>query len=254
MQLGGGAACLVPLQHSLYQSGLLGTWPNGEFTGFLSLEMVWYIAISMLALVYLNERPNVLVCLALLILVFAQIACAFGHRVPMGRLSMLVCCVPGAVCYRRAQGDISERHFLVLFGLLTFIIALNLFVGFKLFPSAHPSASFKMAIDSWAVTAVIFFVPLFMRRTTLCEHPALSFLGRVSYSIYLLHGVILMLLIQLHGITLIVRVVVVTLVLSTLTYQFLELPPIRFGHSLKHVRRDLPAASMVVGETADRPC
>jgi peptidoglycan/LPS O-acetylase OafA/YrhL len=110
-----------------------------------------------------------------------------------------------------------------------------------------------MAIDSWAVAAVIFFVPFFMRRTTLWEHPALSFLGRISYSIYLLHGVVLILLIQLHGITLIVSAVVVTLVLSTLTYQFLELPPIRFGHSLKHVRRDLPAASVVVGATADRP-
>ena len=30
----GIAACLVMLQHSLYQSGLLGDWPNSELTGF----------------------------------------------------------------------------------------------------------------------------------------------------------------------------------------------------------------------------
>jgi peptidoglycan/LPS O-acetylase OafA/YrhL len=325
----GIAACLVLLQHSLYQSGLLGDWPGGELTGFipnwlelgetgvvafflvsgfviplslektrdfglfwihralriyplyitvfvvtivikegggihsirgwlldglshifflqeylrlenfvggswtLFLEMVWYIAISVLALIYLNKRPNVLVCLSLLISVLAQIACAFGHHLPMGRLSMLICCVLGLVCYRREQGDISNRNFFVLSGLLTFIIALNLFVGFKLFPRANPSVSFQTAIDSWALAAVIFFIPFFMRQIALWDHSTLSFLGRISYSVYLLHGIILMLLIRLHGVGLIVVAFVVTLGLSTLTYQFIELPPIRFGHSLK---------------------
>ena len=118
---------------------------GGSWTLFL--ELVWYIAISVLALIYLNKRPNVLVCLSLLISVLAQIACAFGHHVPMGHLSMLICCVFGLVCYRREQGDISDRNFFVLFGLLIFIIALNLFVGFKLFPSANPSVSFHTAIE-----------------------------------------------------------------------------------------------------------
>jgi peptidoglycan/LPS O-acetylase OafA/YrhL len=195
--------------------------------------MVWYIAITVLALVYLNKRPNVLVCLSLLISVFAQIACAFGHHLPMGRLSMLVCCVFGLVCYRREQGDISNRNFFLLFVLLTFIIALNLFVGFKLFPSANPSVSFQTAIDSWALAAIIFFIPFFMRQIALWDHATLSFLGRISYSVYLLHGIILILLIRLHGVGLIVVAFVVTLGLSTLTYQFIELPPIRFGHSLK---------------------
>ena len=206
-----------------------------------------------LLLVYLNKRPNVLVCLSLLISVFAQIACAFGHHLPMGRLSMLVCCVFGLVCYRREQGDISDRNFFVLFGLLIFIIALNLFVGFKLFPSANPSASFKTVIDSWALAAVIFFIPFFMRQIALWDHSTLSFLGRISYSIYLLHGIILMLLIRLHGFGLIVVAFAVTLGLSTLSYRFIELPPIRFGHSLKRVRGALPAASKAVDATADRP-
>jgi peptidoglycan/LPS O-acetylase OafA/YrhL len=238
------------LSHIFFLQEYLG---QEEFVGgswTLSLEMVWYIAITVLALVYLNKRPNVLVCLSLLISVFAQIACAFGHHLPMGRLSMLVCCVFGLVCYRREQGDISDRNFFVLFVLLTFIIALNLFVGFKLFPSANPSASFKTAIDSWALAAVIFFIPFFMRQIALWNHSTLSFLGRISYSIYLLHGIILMLLIRLHGIGLIVVAFAVTLGLSTLSYRFIELPPIRFGHSLKRVRGALPPTSKTVD--ADR--
>jgi peptidoglycan/LPS O-acetylase OafA/YrhL len=141
----------------------------------------------------------------------------------------------------------------VLFVLLTFIIALNLFVGFKLFPNANPSASFKTAIDSWALAAVIFFIPFFMRQIALWDHSTLSFLGRISYSIYLLHGIVLMLLIRLHGIGLIVVAFAITLGLSTLSYRFIELPPIRFGHSLKRVRGALPAASKAVDVTADRP-
>ena len=31
----GIAACLVMLQHSLYQSGLLGDWPGTKLTGFI---------------------------------------------------------------------------------------------------------------------------------------------------------------------------------------------------------------------------
>jgi peptidoglycan/LPS O-acetylase OafA/YrhL len=247
-----GLSQLFFLQDYLGQeSFVLGSWT-------LSLEMVWYIGISILALVYLNKRPGILVCLSLLISILAGIACALGLHLPMGRLSMLIACVLGLICYRRDQGDISNRKFSVLFGLLIFNIALNLFVGFKLFPGAHPSASFKMAIDSWGLAAVVFFVPFFTRKITLWEHPVLSYLGRNSYSIYLVHGIVLILLLRLHGlvrlggIPLIVIVFGITLGLSTLTYRFIELPPIRFGHSLKRVRRDMPAASAAVGAMADR--
>ena len=241
-----GLSHIFFLQEYLRQENFVG----GSWT--LSLEMVWYIVISVLALIYLNKRPNVLVCMILLISLLAQIACAFGHHLPMGRLSMLVCCVFGLVCYRREQGDISDRAFLVLFGLLTFIIALNLFVGFKLFPGAHPSTSFQTAIVSWALAAVIFFVPFFMRQIVLWDHSTFSFIGRISYSIYLLHGVILILLIKLHGVGLIVVAFVVTFAFSTLSYQFIELPPICFGHSLKPARGALPAVSKAIDATADR--
>ena len=65
------------------------------------------------------------------------------------------------------------------------------------------------------------------------ERSAFSFLGRISYSVYLLHGIVLLLLIPVHGIGLIVVAFIVTIGMSTLTYRFIELPPICFGHSLK---------------------
>ena len=327
----GIAACLVLLQHSLYQSGLLGAWPSQELTGFipnwlelgetgvvafflvsgfviplslertgdfglfwihrvlriyplyvvvfvitiiisgggdvhslrgwtinclahafflqeylgqqnfvggswtLSLEMVWYIGISGLFLISLNKNIALVVGLSLLVSVIAQLSCALGHHLPMGRLSMLLCCVLGLVCYRREQGDISERMFAVLSALLGIGILLNVYIGFQLFPSPHPSAYFTMVIDSWALAAVIFFIPFFTRKATLWEHSALTFLGRISFSVYLLHGIVLYLLglIELRGVLLIVVTFVVTVCISSITYRFIELPPIRFGHSFK---------------------
>jgi peptidoglycan/LPS O-acetylase OafA/YrhL len=334
----GIAACLVLLQHSLYQSGLLGDWPARALTGFipnwlelgetgvvafflvsgfviplslertgdfglfwvhrvlriyplyvlvfvitivvtgggevhsirgwllnglahafflqeylgqenfvggswtLSLEMAWYIGISGLFLISLNKNAVVVVGLGLLVSILAQLSCAVGHHLPMGRLSMLMCCVFGLVCYRHDQGDISDRSFAVLSALLCFTIVSNLYVGFKLFPSFNSSVPFKTVIDSWSVAAVIFFVPFFMRQATLWEHSIFGFLGRISYSVYLLHGVVLYLLARtsLDGIRLIVVAFVVTIGLATLAYQFIELPPIRFGHSLKRRPRIAP--------------
>jgi peptidoglycan/LPS O-acetylase OafA/YrhL len=335
----GIAACLVLLQHSLYQSGLLGVWPGGDLTGFiptwlelgetgvvafflvsgfvipfslertgdfglfwvhralriyplyvtvfvltilvsggggihsirgwlfnglahafflqeylgqenfvggswtLSLEMVWYIGISGLFLISLNKQPNVLVSLSILVSVLAQTSCALGHHLPMGRLSMLLCCVFGLVCYRREQGDISGKHFALLSGALSVTIALNLFVGFQIFPGVHPSASFKMVIVSWALAAVIFFASFFTRQAGLWQSSVFSFLGRISYSVYLLHAVVLYMLslIPLVGIQLIGVAFFVTIGLSTLSYRFIELPPIRFGHSLKPKHRAISA-------------
>jgi peptidoglycan/LPS O-acetylase OafA/YrhL len=343
----GIAACLVLLQHSLYQSGLLGVWPGGDLTGFiptwlelgetgvvafflvsgfvipfslertgdfglfwvhralriyplyvtvfvltilvsgggeihsirgwlfnglahafflqeylgqenfvggswtLSLEMVWYISISGLFLVSLNKRPNVLVSLSVLVSVLAQISCALGHHLPMGRLSMLVCCVFGLVCYRRDQDDISDKHFALLSAVLSVTIVLNLFVGFQLYPGIHSSAPFKMVIVSWVLAAIMFFTAFFMRQASLWQNSVFSFLGRISYSVYLLHAVVLYVLslIPLVGIQLIGVAFVVTIGLSTLTYQFIELPPIRFGHSLKAKQRATSVAELSASAT-----
>ena len=336
----GIAACLVMLQHSLYQSGFLGNWPSATLTGFipnwlelgetgvvafflvsgfviplslektdnfrlfwihralriyplylaifaltfavrwggdiasirtffldagahllflqeylkqeefvggswtLSLEMIWYIGLSSLFLLSLNRKTTLLVGLTVIVSVMAQLACANGLHLPMGRLSMLVCCVLGLVCYRHECGAISQKTFVTLFVILVSTIVLNIFVGLQLFPSANPTASFKEAIDSWALAGAVFFVPYFMRRTALWTHSIFGFLGRISYSIYLLHPVVLYLLwlAGISGIALIGIVFSVTIAASVLTYRFIESPPIRFGHSLK-VRRKVRVAA-----------
>jgi peptidoglycan/LPS O-acetylase OafA/YrhL len=100
-----------------------------------------------------------------------------------------------------------------------------------------------MAIDSWGLAAVVFFVPFALRDASIWNHSLLSFLGQISYSVYLVHPVVLLLLSRtaISGLPLIVVTFAVTIFISTLTYRLVESPPIRFGHSLRRVR-PLPAA------------
>jgi peptidoglycan/LPS O-acetylase OafA/YrhL len=227
------------LQEYLKQEGFVpGSWT-------LSLEMIWYIAISFAFVLAFSRRTNLLVAFGVVLSLTAQVVCASGHHFPMGRVSLLVCCLLGLVSYRYAFGAISLKHFMCLAGILIATIILNLFVGFYLFAGPHPSATFKMAFDSWVLAGTIFFIPLFTRDAAIWEHSFLSYLGRISYSTYLLHGVIIYLLLRIHlsGITLIGATVLLTFFVSTLSYKFIEAPWIRFGHTMKFRKAPVSAAS-----------
>jgi peptidoglycan/LPS O-acetylase OafA/YrhL len=222
-------AHLFFVQEYLKQQNFVG----GSWT--LSLEMIWYIAISILAVLSLNKKTVSLVVAGLLLSFLADAACASGHHLPMGRLSMLLCCVLGLVFYRRDAGHLSGRSFTCLSFALVAAIALNLFLGFGLFPGSHPTATFRTVACSWSLAAFVFIMPFLTRRATIWSHPAFGFLGRHSYSIYLLHPIVLFMLTSGHvaGAFLIAVTFVVTIAVATLTYRFIEAPPIRVGHRLR---------------------
>jgi peptidoglycan/LPS O-acetylase OafA/YrhL len=175
------------------------------------------------------------VAAAVLASLAAEIFCANGLRLPMGRLSMLVCCVFGFVCYRYERNELSDKHFAIAFVILTAAIFANLLVGMALFPSDHPTSTFVMARQSWFLAGVIFFAAYFTRNSPLWRDPRISFIGRISYSIYLVHPIVLYVFsfTAVTGLVLIVLVFGITIALSALAYQFIEAPPIRFGHALR---------------------
>src|SRR5690242_10680579 len=100
------------IQEYTGQEGFVG----GSWT--LSLEMVWYISISCAFALSINKRTNLIVAVTVLVLMTAVISSAVHAHLPMGRLSMLVCCVFGLVCYRRERGNISTSHFGALSAIL----------------------------------------------------------------------------------------------------------------------------------------
>lgn len=118
------------------------------------------------------------------------------------------------------------------------MIVLNLLIGMLLYPSGNPTATFGMAADSWALALVIFLIPYLTRGKALWAHSGIAFLGRISYSIYLMHPVVLYGLTRttLDGFVLIGTTFVVTIAISIVTYRYIELPPIRFGHNLRAIK------------------
>ena len=226
-------AHLLFIQEYIKQENFVG----GSWT--LSLEMIWYATISGLAVISLNRNNVMLVVASLVLSIAADTICALGHPLPMGRLSMLLCCVLGLICYRRDSGHITSKMFSVLSVALVCGIGLNLYCGFYLFPSAHPSATFTMVACSWSAAAIVFFLPFFTRKSAVWSLPLFGFLGRHSYSIYLLHPIILYLLASAHlaSAPLIGATFLLTIGCAMLTYRFVEAPPIRMGHLLKAKRR-----------------
>jgi peptidoglycan/LPS O-acetylase OafA/YrhL len=92
-----------------------------------------------------------------------------------------------------------------------------------------------MAIDSWALAALVFLVPYFSRGRGIWSGSAFSFLGRISYSIYLVHPVLLLLLsfFAVKGFTHLALIFPLTILVATVTYRVIEQPPIKFGHSYR---------------------
>jgi peptidoglycan/LPS O-acetylase OafA/YrhL len=226
------AAHLFFVQEYLQIANFVG----GSWT--LSLEAVWYLGVSVLFCLSLNRKTWFVVTIAVVFSLAAEIACALGHHLPMGRLSMLVCCVAGMVCYRRESGALSPEYFRVVMAILLAVITANLLVGMLLFPSPHPTASFQMAGDSWLLAALIFFIPFTLRESRIWGHSFFSFLGRISYSIYLVHPIILLILTRLKivGPVAVLLTAGATILIATATYRWIEAPAIRFGHSRKASR------------------
>ncbi|MDE1901937.1 MAG: acyltransferase [Alphaproteobacteria bacterium] len=226
------AAHLFLVQEYVKQPNFVG----GSWT--LSIEMVWYIGLSALFLLGLNRKTGLLVALAAAVSALACVVCANGIHVPMGRLSMLVCCVLGLLCYRFEAGVLSSRRFAFLASVLLAVIAVNLSVGFLFYPGAHPSATFDMVRDSWGLAGLVFFVPFFLRHASLWGHGVLSYLGRISYSVYLIHGVILLLLERtaIRGVPFVLATFVSAIAVASLSYRLIESPPIKFGHRLKSMK------------------
>jgi len=220
---------LLFIQEYVQQEGFVG----GSWT--LSLEIIWYAVISTLFVLSLNKKTWSLVIVSLVVSGIAELMCVTGHHLAMGRVSMLLCCVLGLVCYRWERGSISGRAFAILSSLLAVAIISNLLVGFQLFPGPHPSATFRMAFFSWSLAGTVFFLPFLTRNAGFWGHSGFSFLGRISYSVYLVHPIVLYVLLSTHltGILLIAVTFAATICLSTVTYRFVESPPIRLGHRLK---------------------
>jgi peptidoglycan/LPS O-acetylase OafA/YrhL len=208
----------------------------------LSLEAVWFLGFTILFVLGVHRRVGWLVALCLLFSLLTCVVTAFDLRLPMGRLSLLLVCVLGLFCVRREFGEIDKRVFVLAFAAVACAIALNLVVGFLLYPSPAAAApSFRCVAISWAVGMAIFLGPYLFGALPLARNRVLAWLGKFSYSIYLVHVLAILAFEQtsLEGTTRVLAIIAATLALSGLTYRWIEQPMIAYAHTLRPARAAL---------------
>jgi peptidoglycan/LPS O-acetylase OafA/YrhL len=159
----------------------------------------------------------------------------------------------GTVMYRMTTGEVSPK---VAWGVfLGAMAAMTLAHGTYHIGYTEPVSG---ATPQWwteAVTflgAYVFFGGMLMLRRKEFPRPFV-YLGTISYSVYLMHAVVLILVPQIgSGVATFLLWNVVTLVAASLTYRFIERPAIQLGRRVVAIRRRRGEALPAAGTSAWR--
>ena len=198
----------------------------------LGIELVWYVLFAVSLVIWQDDAakwldrlvPGALLALTLLSLVLHS-------RIPLGRPMMIYAAVLGFQCQRHAVGRLDDKA--LLFSILRFaLVSLTAsWVAFGYFH--HPRITLAQDLGPWVLALAVFLACVLSRSLReakwLNAGPA-PYLGAISYSIYLLHPVVI------NATDLYVgpqwRVAVAlggTCLLAALAHRFVEVPGIALG-------------------------
>ena len=221
----------------------------------LPLELLFYALCCVLFLLRLLARPALSLALGLAAMFLAELAAAaYGRSLPAGRFGLLLCALLGAVVMRWLDGRGSGRVLAALALALASVVSLGLWLRFSRFPVAHEIAAptAGVVLLSWLLAALLFTLLVAVRARAMPR--ALLALGRISYSFYLWHiPVILVIAIERHrhapsagAISAwfsLALVLAATTLIAELGYRAVELPGIRLGARFAGERRRPPRTS-----------
>jgi len=201
----------------------------------LSLEVIWYIFFWIYFAYWgAGKIGHVTLFAALALVSLALLSICVDQRLPLGRFSMLLAALYGAMLCAHRLDKIDQKRAIAASLACLGAISFALWVGFGHF--THPKVTWVSAAIPWCISFLLF--------TTLCttnltffhdrRHPArLASLGALSYGIYLLHEPIYVALaIYLKDGALLLSATLVTLMISTLAHILIERPAMRLGRRL----------------------
>lgn len=200
----------------------------------LLFEMLFYIGLSVLFVVGLHRR-TVLLAVGMAALGVAE--CAFaryglhrhGSLGPFNLATMLT----GTVLYRAYAGELSARTAARTVGsvLALLVTGLAIRLAGDGDPRALGAASFRPMLFAWLVAYGIVLAGFALRSRDVPR--ILVRLGVISYSVYLMHALVLVAVPQARsGLLTAVVWIGVTLVLAESTYRLVESPGIALGRRL----------------------
>lgn len=203
----------------------------------LTIEMIFYIVCSALSWMGLLRRSYAICWMALIAAAGVGLGAplALHHRVEMAGLFYVVCLAGGTVLYRFSRGEISRRALTALgLGIAIFVSAgtwLNYVAMKKADPFEH--YTFVAVVLPWAAAWMLFLF-LLTRPPHQIFPSGLLWVGKISYSLYLLHPLVLAFFgVQEGDLVAFGLYVTLALLAASCTYLLIEWPAMRMGRRLQ---------------------
>lgn len=205
----------------------------------LPLEFAWY---ALFAALFYRLGEERIVPLAQVyvgsIVVLSALSAAVGVRLPLGRVCMIGAAIIGYLAFEQASNQLDGRTFWRIASAFAASAALGAFVSYGV--NQHPSISLFNALSAWILAIASFYVLIgsaTLRQHALVSSGPMQWLGWVSYSLYLVHGIVLNVVGRFDlGYWALVVAPAVSLALSAVSYRLVEKPAISAGRRLE---RDL---------------
>ena len=201
----------------------------------LTYELFFYVSCSLLFAFGVLGRTRLWASVASLgYLSVALIAALVFHRsVSASKMSLVITAFIGTLFYRHSLGKVRGSALIQVLAVM--VIAVPLANYYRMFIYPRPGfvneGTFRSVCLAWVLGYTIFIVFYLMRDR---EFPSvLLWLGRTSYSVYLLHTLVIALLPErLSAWSGMLLLFGITLALSELTYRWVERPAFGLQHRI----------------------
>jgi peptidoglycan/LPS O-acetylase OafA/YrhL len=219
--------------------------PNAEGLYYtLGMEMAFYLFASTLFFCKFHRRSLIIAWTASIALSLAGtlVPLFLHHRVPMAGLFYFLCMLIGTTTYRNFTKELSTRNLSVLLIFVALTTVAEIFCNYVLIKKADPGEQFTLpaVLLPWLTAYVVFLLAFKFRARSLPK--LFAWLGTISYSVYLLHPSVARILpAGFHGVLSFLFVLAVTLLLSALTYRYVEQPFITLGRTLQQCSQESAA-------------
>lgn len=218
---------------------LLPPWVGMEnFVGgswTLLIEFAWYFVFSVAAFSRFGAGVKLVHLYVMAFIVFTVFCFLYAPTFPLYRVTSFSLCFWGYLYYLRYAGEVSQRTFALTTAAFALAVAWAVFVGFREAPGTDADApSLLNGSLSYAIALLGFPLIMVLRESAFATSRILSFLGEISYSIYLVHSLIYVALnfAGVSGLLAFVTGLVLTLIVSLGTYMLIEKPGIELGRRL----------------------
>ncbi|WP_433972324.1 acyltransferase family protein [Tunturiibacter lichenicola] len=213
----------------------------------LSLELLFYIVCSVLfaagwlrrSLLWAWMAVGTMACSAL------TLGLVFHRSLPAGRLGLLVTAFVGTAIYNAYTDQMNKKNLYSLLAGLLLALLISFWFRFQVYPSTAEAEGWNLVgvSVSWVLAYAVFGILLMLRDR---EFPKwILWIGRISYSLYLVHGLVLFLLPKsLNPVVFAVAVAGLSIAISGLTYEFVEKPAIAFHRDRMKALRSRPEPSL----------